>query len=335
MGSDSKPAHTGVALLFPGQGAQQQHMAAGLYAAHAPFRERMDAALAAFGRDGDALRADWLAKTPRVDPDDVRRAQPLLFCVDWALGRTLLDWGLRPDALLGHSVGEIAASALSGVLALDEAAALMAERVAHIAEAPPGGMLAVLGSPAEMARYVDADVVVGAVNGPRQVILAGPTEPLAAVEARLRADGFVVRRTRALSPFHSPALAEAAAKALPALARVPFREPRLPLYSAYSAGPMTAAEAKDPAFWAGHPTAPVLFWPAVEAVLATGPYLFVEAGPGQGLTSLVVRHPAVGKAGALGMLPARAGRGGEAELAAVRNVAELLVARGHLAASPV
>ncbi|MEU6679683.1 acyltransferase domain-containing protein [Streptomyces sp. NPDC046925] len=325
-----------MALLFPGQGAQQPFMAAGLYRAHPPFRRLMDETFEVWGAEGAALRADWLSESPAVDLDDVRRAQPLLFAVDRALGRLVLDWGVRPAALLGHSVGEVAAATLAGVFTLEEAAGLMAERVAHIESAPPGGMLAVHASAADMAPYLHADVVVGAVNAPRQVILAGSEAPLTASEARLRAAGFTCRRTRALSPFHSPALAPAAQAALPALTRLPLRAPRLPLVSAYTGGPLTPAEAADPRFWAGQPAAPVLFGPALDALLGTGELLLLEAGPGLGLTSLAKRHPVVGpgRSTALGLLPARA-KGDASDLNTLRTAVERLLSEGQLAHDPL
>ncbi|MEU5159732.1 acyltransferase domain-containing protein [Streptomyces sp. NPDC020875] len=326
----------GPVLTFPGQGAQQPLMAAGLYHGHPPFRRHLDRVLDLWGAEGAALRADLLAPVPSLDPDGVRRAQPLLFAVDWALGRTVLDWGIRPTALLGHSVGEIAAATLAGVFTLEEAAHLMADRVEHIAAGPVGGMLAVSAAPGDLAPYLHADVVVGAVNGPRQVVLAGSAEPLAETGARLRADGFTCRATRALSPFHSPALAPAARAALPGLARLPLRAPRLPLHSAYTGGPLTAAEAADPAFWAGQPAAPVLYGPTLDALLGTGRHLLLECGPGRGLTTLARRHRAVGsgRSAAVALLPARA-RGDSTDLDSLRAAVSHLLAEGLLTGDPL
>ncbi|MFE0425914.1 acyltransferase domain-containing protein [Streptomyces sp. NPDC058953] len=330
------PVPRGLVLTFPGQGAQQPLMAAGLYRDHPPFRRLVDRVLDAWGAEGAALRADLLAPVPAQEPDGVRRAQPLLFVVGWALGRLVLDWGVRPTALLGHSVGEIAAATLAGVFTPEEAAGLMADRVEHIAAAPAGGMLAVYATPADTEPFLHADVVVGAVNGPRQVVLAGSADPLAATETRLRAAGFTCRRTRALSPFHSPALAPAARAALPALARLPLRPPRLPLHSAYTGRAVTAAEAADPAFWARQPAAPVLYGPALDAVLGTGGHVLLECGPGRGLTALARRHRAVGtgRSTAVALLPARA-RGDGTDLDSVRAAVEHLLAEGLLTEDPL
>ncbi|WP_299527722.1 acyltransferase domain-containing protein [uncultured Streptomyces sp.] len=303
-----------VALLFPGQGAQQPGMAAGLYAAHAGFRRRMDEVLEQWAVRGHPLRADWLAARPGPAADALDHAQPLLFSVGWALGRTVLDAGVRPAALLGHSVGEVVAATLAGVFTLSDAVGVMADRIARLRDAPAGGMLAVAASPAEAAAYTTDEVVVGAVNGPRQLLLAGPEAGLVKAEERLRADGFTCRRARALTPFHSPVLLDAAMTALPRLAGLPLREAELPVHSAYTAAPLGAADALDPAFWARQPAAPVLFGPALDSLLAGGDFVLAEAGPGQGLTALARRHPAVARGGSttLPLLPARPG-GGPAE----------------------
>ncbi|MFC1437661.1 acyltransferase domain-containing protein [Streptacidiphilus sp. N1-10] len=321
----------GVALLFPGQGAQQPRMAVGLYRADPSFAARVDRVLALWGAEGRAIRRDWLSDAPRIPLDDLRRAQPLLFAVDWALGRTVLDWGVRPDALLGHSVGEVAAAVLAGVLTLEDAAALMADRVRHLAAAPPGGMLAVAAPVAELEPLLGPDVVVGAVNGPRQVVLAGAEAPLAATEAELRRRGLSCRRARTVSAFHSPVVARAAALSLSALQTTLLRPPHLPLHSGYTAGLLTDDQAVDPTFWAGQPAAPVLFGPALDRLLTAGPLLLVEAGPAQGLTMLAKRHPAVasGRSAAVAMLPARPADG-DAEPDAVRAVWRALAEQGRL-----
>lgn len=328
--ADAATGHRPVALLFPGQGAQHPGMAVGLYQGDADFRARMDEVFALLGPDGAAIRADWLSARPAVALDDLRRAQPLLFAVGWALGRTLLDRGLVPGALLGHSVGEVAAAVLADVLTLPEAVRALRERVAHLAEAPPGGMLAVHASVEAVEAYLDEQVVVGAVNGPRQLLLAGPDGPLTTVERRLRSAGVTCRRARSTAAFHSPLMAVYAARAEPVLRTVRWRPPRLPLYSGYTGQLMTSALATDPGYWASHPVAPVRFGAALDNLLASGPFRLVEAGSPHGLTALARRHPAVaaGRSTAVALLPARP-QGPVVDLAARDAVLRDLAAEGH------
>lgn len=289
----SDPADRPVAFLLPGQGSQYIRMGAGLYGHLAAFTEAMDEVFAFLGPDGPAVREDWLSQRPRVPIDHVTRSQILLFAVDYAVAAQLRSWGVRPAALLGHSVGEIAGAVLAGVFSLADGVTLMWDRIARLAAAPPGGMLAVAGSAESVREFCTDEVVVGAVNSPRQVILAGPAQPLAAVTAVLRSAGFTVYPVPASTAFHSPMLADVATGAVPVISQLPVRPPQVRLYSGYTAKPLDGRDVARPEFWASHPVAPVLFWPAVDALLGDGAYLLVETGPGQGLATVVRRHPAV------------------------------------------
>ncbi|GAB3581192.1 hypothetical protein GCM10027445_52790 [Amycolatopsis endophytica] len=298
-----------VVLLVPGQGAQHPGMAVELYHAHDGFRAAVDEVFALWGGEGARIRADWLGPDPEIDLDDLRRSQPLLFAIGYALATALRGEGIEPVALAGHSVGEVVAAVIAGVFRLRDAAEVLAERVAQLAEGPPGGMLAVAASVAEVIPYLDAEVHVGAVNAARQIMLAGPSGPLANTARRLRAAELTVRPVRTRNPFHSPVLAPYADRALPTLRRLPLAPPALPVYSGYTGKLLTAPEATDPAFWAAQPARPVHFADALTAAAESGGHLFVETGPGQSLTALARRHPAITAAGsrALALLPARAG----------------------------
>ncbi|GHF65846.1 acyltransferase domain-containing protein [Streptomyces thermodiastaticus] len=316
-----------VAFLLPGQGAQHVRMAAGLYDWEPHFTAAVDALFAALGADGRRLRDDWLALQPRVSVDHVTRSQPLLYAVDFALGRMVCAWGVRPAALLGHSAGELAAGALAGVFRPEDAMGLMWDRAHRLAALPPGGMLAVAASPDELAPYLHGDVVVGAVNAPRQVMLAGPAPGLDDTAARLRAAGYTCRPVRATTAFHSPAVRSACTTE--AYAGLRMKAPAIPLWSAYTAGRLGDTEALRPQFWAGHPAEPVLFGPALDDLLATGALLLVETGPGQMLTGLARRHRTVraGTSAAVALLPARPA-GDDEDRRQVRRAADLLRAEG-------
>ncbi|ASW54621.1 acyltransferase domain-containing protein [Plantactinospora sp. KBS50] len=324
-----------VALLFAGQGAQRVRMAAGLYDADPVFTDTMDEVFRCFGAEGPALRADWLAERPVVPIDAVGRAQPLLFAVNLALGRMVCGWGVRPAALVGHSVGEIAAATLAGVFETADAVELLRNRVVGSVDAPPGGMLAVAASVAQVTPYLGPEVAVGAVNAPRQTVLAGLDGPLAEAAERLRAAGYVCQRIGCSVAFHSPAAADLVAGSLPVLRRLPLAPPRLPVYSAYTTSRLTAELAARPEFWAGHAVEPVLFWPTLDARLAERDLLLVDASPGQALAVAARRHPAVaaGRSEVLALLPARPGPG-EADRRSVVAAAERIRAEGHEIAVP-
>jgi acyl transferase domain-containing protein len=262
------------------------------------FTAVLDEFFDAMGQAGEKLRQDWLAPDPSVPLDDASRAQPLLFVIDYALGRSLMSRSLRPAVLLGHSVGELAAAALAGVFSLADAARLLSARIAATADARPGGMLAVSAAVADLADYLDESddpdgVVVGARNAPRQTVLAGPEPRLSAVARALADAGISCRPVRARQPFHSPAMSGPARLLEQAIRGCTLRPPLIPIMSTRTAELLRPEQALDPSFWAGQLAEPVLFWPALEGLLAGGAFTLVESGPGQGLSMLARRHPAV------------------------------------------
>jgi acyl transferase domain-containing protein len=296
-----------VLLLFPGQGAQHERMAAGLYEREPVFTAAIDEVVELLGADGVRVRTDWLADRPQVGVDDPLRAQLLLFAVDYAMGRVAMSWA-RPAGLLGHSVGELAAATLAGVFTLPDALSLVLDRMARLRGAPAGGMLAVAESAAALCPYVDGErVAVAAVNATRQTILAGTGADLARVRAALSRDGIASRPVSSRLPFHSPILMKSAMAGEPDFARVRMLPPSIPVYSAYSGARLTDAQACDAAFWAAQPARPVLFWPALDRVLSARPHLVVDVGPGGGLAALARQHPTArtGTSQVVAVLPTR------------------------------
>ncbi len=299
-----------IVLLLPGQGSQYQGMAVPLYQREPVFAEVMDEFFAGMGPEGGRLRDDWLSDTPDVPIDDGPRAQPLLFAIGYAIGRVLEERGFRPALLLGHSVGELAAAALAGVYDLPAAARILRGRSASLAGAPAGGMLAVAATPDRVADLIEPawaarGLAIGAVNGPAQTILAGAEPELLLAERAAEAAELTSRRVRSMQPFHSPVLEEAAREFEKAIAAERLNEPRIPVLSARTARLVEPGEAVDPAFWARLMCEPVLFWPALAGLPADGAFTFVEAGPGNGLSTTARRLPSVraGHSRVLTLLP--------------------------------
>ncbi|MEU0130769.1 MULTISPECIES: acyltransferase domain-containing protein [unclassified Streptomyces] len=320
-----------IALLFPGQGSQHAGMAAGLYGTEPVFTAAVDAALAYMGEEGPRIRADWLDPArAAIGIDDVRRAQPLLFAVDYALGRLVLSWGVRPTALLGHSAGELVAATFAGVVSLRDAVAMVMARVREAVKIPAGGMLAVAASEEQVLPYLTADVAVAAVNANQQVMLAGSKGPLTDVATRLKEDGHTVVTVPATSPFHSPAMAPASDAVEADYRRIPLREPRLPLYSGYTGALMSPDEARSPRFWARQITDTVYFRNGLDELLAADDVLLIEVGPRQTLTAFARRHRSLrlGAGAVTPLLPSRAGTP-EADRQSVLTAAARIWTEGH------
>lgn len=319
-----------IAFLIPGQGSQQPRMAVGLYRRDPVFTDVMDTAFRLLGDAGPQVRAEWLAEAPSPMYDDVTCAQPLLYAVGYALAEMLLSRGARPAALLGHSVGEMVAATLAGVIGFQDGVGLIRDRMRQFAGSAPGGMLAVAASAAEIAPYVTETVALAAINANRQTLLAGERRPLAQVARALKAEGFFCRPVDARQAFHSPVVEDAAVRSLAAWRSVPLAPPTLALYSAYLGDLLPPETAVDPVFWAMQPVRTVLFWPTLCRLLTEEDLLLVEAGPGQTLCTLARRHPSVrsGRSVVVPLLPARAGDE-DADRNAVRDALRRIAAEGH------
>ncbi len=286
-----------VAFLLCGQGTQHAGMTRGLYEREPVFRRALD-------RTCDVL-APHLPGAPARDlrallfpAADERAAcdallcrtewtQPALFAVELALAELLAAWGVRPDALLGHSVGELAAAALAGVLALEDACRLVAARGRLIGALPAGGaMLAVhLAEDALVAR-LPAELSLAAVNAPELCVASGPEAGVAALEQALAAEGVATRRLHTSHAFHS-ALMEPVLDAFEAELRgVRLSAPRTRFVSGTTGTWITAEEARDPLYWVRHLRRPVRFADGVRTLCAERPRVLCEVGPGDALAGL-------------------------------------------------
>lgn len=282
-----------IALMFAGQGSQYPRMGAGLYGEDPVFTRWMDRAFDALGPGGSTLRDAWLGVGPEVDFDDARIAQPLLYAVGHALGQTVVSWGCRP-IVFGHSAGEVVAATIAGAVDFHECMSSMPHRLEALASSGSGGMLAVAGNVEEIETVLDERVHVAAVNGPRQLLLAGRVSDLEEAARQLAAAQITTYPVRSRQAFHSPYLQDAATQTLPHWERATLRAPKLPLYSAYLEGHRVGDHtATDPKFWAYQAARTVRFDRCLNAVARRRPDLIVEAGAGSSLTTLARRHPEV------------------------------------------
>jgi len=224
--------------------------------------------------------------------DETWLAQPALFVVEYALAQLLREWGVRPQAVVGYSLGEYVAACVAGVLSLPAALALVAGRARLIAELPAGAMLAVGLPEQELAPLLGEELSLAAINGPEQSVAAGPPAAIASLEERLAGRGVACRRLRTSHAFHSRQMEALFARSVELAEGIELRPPAIPCLSNVTGTWLTAEEATDPTYWARHMCQPVRFADAIAELQREPGRVVVEIGPGQSLGSLILQHPA-------------------------------------------
>jgi len=285
-----------VNFLFPGQGSQHPNMGREIYQVERIFREAVDrCAEILLPHLGADLRT--LLYPSETASDEAKRlvtdtiiAQPAIFTVEYALAQLWMSWGIRPHAMLGHSVGEFVAACLAGIFSLEDALTLVAARGRMMQEVPAGGMLSVRLPEEELSSRLNGRLSLAAVNSPSLCVVAGPFDALEKFEVQLTSEGVACRRLITSHAFHSAMMDPILKPFTERVEKVRLQPPQIPYVSGVTGTWITEKEAADPGYWARHFRQPVRFSAGVRELRNDSSAILLEVGPGNVLSTLARQH---------------------------------------------
>ncbi len=299
--SSAKPRD--VVFMFPGQGSQYVRMGQNLYENSSLFRENLDRCSEILqpllGRDlrevlfpsvSDEMAANEILKNTRF-------TQPALFALGYSLAQLWLSWGIRPTALMGHSIGEFAAACTAGVFSLEDGLQMIAERGRAMQALPGGSMMSVRLPGNKVEPRLWGDLAVGSYNGPNLCVVAGPEDQVEELQRQLEADEVVCRHLHTSHAFHSPMMNEIVQPFAQFVGQFELSPPGIPILSTVTGQWMMDQEATDPEYWANHLRRPVRFSEAVTRMWSNAPdtggdptRILIELGPRKTLATLSKQH---------------------------------------------
>ena len=290
--SQNEPAASGkrrLAFLFSGQGSQHAGMAAELYRRQPVFRAVVDRCAALLrGRLERPLLEVVFASADRGDEiHETAYTQPALFVVQAALTELLRSWGIVPDVVLGHSVGEFAAAHCAGVYTLEDGLSLITERARLMQSLPRiGTMAAIFADEAEVAASLGnaENIVIAAVNAPHNTVISGERQAVNAAVAHFAARGIDAKPLTVSHAFHSPLMQPVMDELRRFATAIPTRAPQLAWISTASGAELR--EPPDARYWCDHALQPVRFRQGIQALAEMGVTDFIEVGPGNALRVL-------------------------------------------------
>ncbi|SFE45209.1 Acyl transferase domain-containing protein [Sulfitobacter brevis] len=297
---DRLGAQPEVVFMFPGGGAQFAGMARGLYETEPVFAEWMDRGLDHLAPQLDYdIRALWLPEAGDAPAADAKLKKPsvqlpLIAIVEYALAQLWLGWGVKPAAMVGHSMGENVAACLAGVMSFENLIDLVLLRGRLFDDVPAGGMLSISASLDRITPLLGADLDIASVNAPELIAVSGPQAALEAMQQRLDEAGIDWQRIAIDIAAHSRMLEPILARYRAFLEGLDLQAPELVFMSNRTGAPITAEQATDPDYWVGQLRSTVNFADCISTLGATRKPVFLEVGPGRALNALTQMNHNVG-----------------------------------------
>ena len=302
MKRKSSAAPRDIVFMFPGQGSQYVRMGQNLYEHSEVFKENLDRCaeilLPLLDRDlRDVLfpeAGDEEASTEILR--NTQFTQPALFALGYSLAQVWLEWGVQPEALMGHSIGEFAAACTAGVFSLEDGLKMIAERGRAMQALPGGSMMSVRLPGAEVEGMLWGDMAIGSYNGPSLCVVAGPDDQVAELQSKLESREVVCRHLHTSHAFHSPMMNEIVDPFAEFISQFKLSAPEIPILSTVTGEWMSDEQATDPQYWAEHLRKPVRFSDAVSKMWSEEDdegdpdRILIELGPRRTLATLSKQH---------------------------------------------
>jgi acyl transferase domain-containing protein/acyl carrier protein len=298
--AEVEPEDRSVVFAFPGGGAQYVNMGRGLYESEPVLREEIDRCAAFL----EPLLGLDIRDILHPGPDAIEEAQqrlsrsdlmqPVLFTLDYALARLWMSWGVLPEAMIGHSLGEYVAACLAGVFTLEDALTLVTTRARLVNGLPAGAMTSVPLAHTEVQTLLGPELSLAAANGPALCVLSGSTNAVEAAEAQLAARGITCRRLHVSHPFHSVMLDPILAAFEETVRGFDLKPPAMPFLSNVTGRWITAEQATDPGYWVRHLRGTVQFASGTAELLREPGRVFLEVGPGRVLSTFITQQAGPG-----------------------------------------
>ncbi|MDF5719757.1 MAG: SDR family NAD(P)-dependent oxidoreductase [Rhizonema sp. PD37] len=293
----SEPSEQEVVFMFPGQGSQYVEMGRELYHTEPIFQKQVDYCCKILipilgfdlrtilypSEESATLAAQQLTRT--------HITQPALFVVEYALAKLWMAWGVRPSAMIGHSIGEYVAACLAGVFSLEDALVLVVARGQLMQQMPAGDMLVVPLSAKEVQSMLGEELALAAINGPSVCVVSGPRSAIDELHNRLTKEGVDCRRVHTSGAFHSQMMEPIIEPFLAQVRKINLKAPQIPFVSNVTGTWITRVEATDSSYWARHLRQTVRFAEGIAELMQQPRRILLEVGPGRTLSTLARRHP--------------------------------------------
>jgi acyl transferase domain-containing protein/acyl carrier protein len=295
----AKKENPSVIFMFPGQGSQYVRMGWDLYRTEPYFRKIMDRCfdiltpLMGYNISEVIYPSSVLPGAPaakNIDQTDL--TQPVLFVFEYALAKLLMKWGIKPFAMIGHSIGEYTAARLAGVFSLEDALRLVVLRGKLMQQMPPGAMLSIHLPEEELNSLLKGkeEISLAAVNSSSSCVVSGPTDLINTLKMEFEKKGYECRRLHTSHAFHSKMMLPIINEFKEKVEQVKLKKPGIPYISNVTGNWITVEEVTDPGYWANHLRHTVCFATGINELLKNEDAIFVEVGPGKALSTFVRQH---------------------------------------------